>query len=77
MSIVVNSILMVAMVYLLAGALFTLFFLSTGLEKIDTTAHGSGWGFRLIIIPGTIVLWPVLLKKWMRIKKKRHDETTS
>ena len=63
--------------YLAAGALFAIFFLSNGLEKMDTAAHGSGWGFRLIILPGTIVLWPVLLNKWMKAKKISDDKTAS
>jgi len=68
---------MIAVVYLLAGFLFAIFFLSKGLEKTDTAAHGSGFGFRLIILPGTIFLWPVLLEKWMNVKKINHDEATS
>ncbi len=68
---------MMAALYLLAGVLFALVFLIRGLEKMDSAAHGSGWGFRLIIIPGTIVLWPVLLKKWTKVKKINHDETAS
>ncbi len=63
---------MVAGLYLVAGSLFAIFFLSKGMEKIDKATHGSGWGFRLIILPGTIVLWPVLLKKW-RNKNREHD----
>jgi hypothetical protein len=52
-----------AAVYMLAGSLFAIFFLSKGIGKVDITARGSGWGFRLMILPGTIVFWPVLLKK--------------
>lgn len=66
-----------AAVYLLAGSLFAVFFLTKGIERMDTAAHGSGWGFRLIILPGTIVLWPVLLKKWGKAKKISHDETVA
>jgi len=77
MIVLVNIILMMATVYLLAGSLFAIFFLSKGLEKMDTSAHGSGLGFRLIILPGTIVLWPVLLKKWMNVNKIDHDKATS
>jgi hypothetical protein len=73
----VNIILMIAALYLLAGVLFAVFFLSKGLEKMDTAAYGSGCGFRLIILPGTVVLWPVLLSKWRKVKKISHDETAS
>lgn len=55
--------LILAAVYLLAGSLFAIYFLTGGIEQVDVSAHGSGWVFRLIILPGTIVFWPVLLKK--------------
>ncbi|MBD0298058.1 MAG: hypothetical protein ICV84_23160 [Flavisolibacter sp.] len=45
------------------------FFLARGLQKIDEDVPGSSWGFRIIIIPGCILLWPVLLRKWIRIAK--------
>jgi len=73
----VSIILMAAALYLIAGVLFSILFLSKGIEKIDATAHGSSWGFRLIILPGTIVLWPVLLNKWIKEKKVQHDKTTA
>jgi TM2 domain-containing membrane protein YozV len=73
----VNIIFMMAALYLLAGVLFAVFFLSKGVEKMDTGAHGAGWGFRLMILPGTIVLWPVLLSKWRKVKKISNDETAS
>lgn len=68
MVIAVNIALILAFVYLIIGVVFAIFFLSRGIEKVDTAAHGSGLGFRLIILPGTIALWPVLLKKWMNVK---------
>lgn len=41
---------------------------------VDEGAHGSGWGFRLIIIPGIVVFWPLLLRKWIAaVKKEKHD----
>ena len=73
----VSIILMAAALYLIAGVLFSILFLSKGIEKIDATAHGSGWGFCIIILPGTIVLWPVLLNKWLKTKQVQHDKTTA
>jgi len=62
----VEIILIIVAVYLLVGVLFVIPFLIKGLNKIDEGAHGSTVGFKIIIIPGVIVLWPVLLSKWMR-----------
>jgi hypothetical protein len=74
----IASIFFIVMVsYLLAGLLFAFLFLKNGLKKVDAAANVSGWGFRLIIIPGTMVLWPFLLKKWITVKKSDHDKATS
>lgn len=75
--IAVNTALILALLYLVAGLVFAFFFLGKGIEKVDPAAHGSGRGFRLIILPGTIALWPLLLKKWMNVKTINHDEAAS
>ena len=62
----VEILLIIAAIYLLGGVLFVIAFLMNGLEKIDEGAHGSTIGFKIIIIPGVIVFWPVLLSKWMK-----------
>lgn len=64
--ITVTVMLLVVGVYLAIGLLFALPFVIKGVTKIDEGAVGSGWGFRLIIIPGVMVFWPVLLKKWIK-----------
>lgn len=75
--IAVKIALILGLVYLAAGFVFAIFFLTKGIAKVDSAAHGSGWGFRLIILPGTIALWPVLLNKWINVKRISHDETAA
>lgn len=51
--------------YLACGLAFAIPFALAGVKRIDPHArHGSG-GFRLLIIPGTMALWPLLLKRRM------------
>jgi hypothetical protein len=51
-------------VYLALGLVFAIPFVLLGVMRIDPhAAHGS-WGFRLLIIPGTMAFWPLLLKRW-------------
>ena len=64
----VEIILIIVAVYLLAGALFVIPFLVKGLVKVDEGAQGGTIGFKIIIIPGAIVFWPLLLRKWMKKK---------
>lgn len=67
--IAVYIIFIIVAAYLVAGLVFAIPFVIKGVSKIDEGAQGSKWGFRLIIIPGTIVFWPLLLKKWMQASK--------
>lgn len=66
---IINSLLLVAGAYLVAGLVFAIYFLIGGVTRIDEGAKDSNWRFRLIILPGTIVFWPVLLKKWRMVAK--------
>jgi len=67
---IVAIILSIVAVYLALGFLFMIPFVIKGVDRIDENAHGSSIGFRMIIIPGVIVFWIVLLKKWLKIGKK-------
>lgn len=49
--------------YVGAGLLFALYFVVFGVDRIDPVARESSWGFRVMILPGSIVLWPLLLKR--------------
>jgi hypothetical protein len=72
--IILNIILIIIAIYLLLGVVFTIPFIIKGVTRIDEGAHGSKWGFRIIIIPGTIIFWPFLLRKWINVSKTvKHD----
>jgi len=49
--------------YLALGILFALAFVTAGIGHVDPVAKDSGVGFRLIIFPGVVALWPWLLKR--------------
>ena len=69
MEAIISFLFLIAGIYLIAGLLFAIVFLLKGLEKVDEGAHGATWGFKLIIIPGIMALWPFLLKKWIKSAK--------
>ncbi len=52
-------------VYALAGAVFAAAFVTAGVKRIDPQAKGSSIAFRLLIVPGTIAFWPLLLRRWI------------
>lgn len=61
-------------VYALAGALFALTFVLRGVDKLDHQAKGSGWGFRVLIFPGCVVLWLFLWKRWCETTGESPEE---
>lgn len=71
---IVSIILIVVAVYLAAGLIFAIPFVIKGVSKVDEGAHGGSLGFRIIIIPGTMVFWPFLLKRWMKALKQKVND---
>lgn len=67
----IEIIIGLALLYVAAGLLFAIPFVTKGVACVDEGAKGASWGFRLIIIPGTVIWWPLLLKKWIRSAKKK------
>ena len=52
--------------YGLAGAVFAVAFVTTGIQRVDPVAQHAPLGFRLIVLPGVAALWPLLLVRWLR-----------
>ncbi len=53
-------------VYFGLGLLFALYFISKGAKKIDPAMNESKIAVKLLILPGSILLWPMLLYKLMK-----------
>ncbi len=70
METIVTIGLWAATIYLLSGLVFAVFFIIKGISVVDDGAKGSGIGFRLIILPGVTIWWPLLFKKWMKALRK-------
>jgi len=76
---IINMLLQILLIlvalYLTCGFVFMIPFIIKGVDVVDEGARGSGIGFRIIIIPGVIVFWVVLLKKWIKIKRNFMSQT--
>lgn len=60
--------------YLAVGILFSIPFVLRGVNRLDPHAASGTWGFRALIIPGTTLLWPLLLRRWMSGKRQPPTE---
>ena len=61
---VAEVILVAALAYLLCGLIFAVAFVARGVGRLDHAARESSLGFRLIILPGSAALWPLLAVRW-------------
>ncbi len=50
-------------VWLITGALVAAVFLTFGMDRIDEDARGA-YVFRPLLIPGVMVIWPLVLWRW-------------
>jgi len=57
------------------GLAFAIAFVLRGVWRLDPVARGAPIGFRLLILPGAVALWPVLLRRW-RAAALRSTEGT-
>ena len=60
--------------YALLGVVFALAFVTVGVKRIDSQANGSGIAFRLLIFPGSVAFWPLLLRRWSAGKSEPPEE---
>ena len=53
-------------VYLSLGLIFATAFVTVGVGRIDPAAREALVLFRLLIVPGSVALWPVLVRRWWK-----------
>lgn len=59
----IRLIVIAFVIYLAIGACFALPFAFAWVRRLDPVASDSSIGFRLLCIPGAVLLWPVLILK--------------
>ena len=62
------SIVMIGMFYLYAGAAVAVVFLLFGIGRMDENAEGA-WVFRPLLIPGVLLIWPLVLWRWNVLRR--------
>ena len=62
---VANVLVVFVTTYIALGLFMAIPFAVWGVSRIDPLAAGAPWSFRLLIVPGTAVFWPLLLVRWI------------
>ena len=58
--------------WLILGALVAAAFLTFGISQIDEDAEGA-LGFRPLIVPGILMIWPLVLWRWWVLASGRDN----
>ena len=56
------------------GAAVALLFLIFGVSRVDAAAEGAGWAFRPMIFLGCVMLFPVVLARWLSGRRINEAE---
>ncbi len=62
----VEATLLIVGGYAIIGLLVAFALQARGLHSIDPATRGAGLGFRILVTPGLVALWPILVGKWRR-----------
>lgn len=60
-----DALLVLALIYVLAGCGYALRFATRTMDQVNERARLSGPFFRLAVVPGALLLWPWLIR-WER-----------
>ncbi len=63
-------ILLALAIYLALGALFAIPFALRGAARLDPVARAGSIPFKILILPGAVLLWPALALMWRRARAR-------
>ena len=67
---VAQSLISLIELWGIAGAVVAGVFLGWGIDRIDEDAQGA-YLFRVLIIPGVLLIWPLVLWRWWQLETNR------
>lgn len=70
---VAQMILLLAASYAGIGFLIGAWFVLHGVARVDRASHACSWGFRILILPGSAALWPMVLMWSVRARRRANQ----
>jgi len=67
---IATTLLLFALIYLLIGFVFAIWFVFRKVKQLDEQTAGAPLFFRVLILPGSILLWIFL---WKKIREKKDQ----
>jgi len=65
-------VLAVAAAYAVVGVAVAAVFLVFGVGRVVRGAAGA-YAFRPLLIPGTVLLWPLVVLRWAALERRRRE----
>ena len=62
------TVMMIGTFYLYAGLAVAAVFLLFGLGRLDENAQDA-WVFRPLLIPGVLLIWPLVIWRWIVLRR--------
>ena len=69
---IAQSLVFAAQVYAAIGAGVAVLFLLIGIDRVDPSSRGT-YSFRPLLVPGIVVLWPVVLIRWLALERSKRE----
>jgi hypothetical protein len=66
-----HGTLWIAGLYAAAGVLVGLPFVIFGIGRVDPAAKAAPWTFRVLVLPGVVAMWPLILRRWIAVRGAR------
>ena len=63
-------LILIVQIYAGIGALVAAIFLTVGMGRVEENARGA-YVFRPLLIPGVLLIWPIVLLRWWQIEGNR------
>ncbi len=73
--VVSQAIIYLLYAYAVAGFVAALLFLLLGIDRVEPSARGA-YAFRPLIVPGLVMLWPLVLWRWWQIERGRGTDVS-
>ena len=67
-----EALRILTLIYFVIGSGTALWFLISGIDKVEPAAHGS-YVFRPILFPGVVLIWPIVIMRWNIIRGQQEN----
>src|SRR6056297_348680 len=69
---IAENLILLAKAYAIVGGVVAAAFILFGMDRVDPASRGS-YAFRPLVVPGAVLLWPLVLWRWYRLEMQQRE----